>query len=187
MGCQCRPCQPPVPPQAPAMSVSAVPAGTAVLNMVVLALQVMAHHKTMWHGGQSGFVNMVLRNESGSPGLSAVKPDPKAPMSPAGPTPSMPMDAGMLSMMMALQNQPPSTGSTGPNNFPSMPPPRFVRAPEPEFTPAATRELSPSQALPPGPQPPRSQNENKKGKPRKDSNSFASETFVLFLVLSGKL
>lgn len=124
--------------------------------------------QTMWHGGQSGFVNMVLRNESGSPGLSAVKPDPKAPMSPAGPTPNMPMDAGMLSMMMALQNQPPSTGSTGPNNFPSMPPPRFVRAPEPEFTTAATRELSPSQALPPGPQPPRSQNENKKGKPRKE-------------------
>lgn len=122
--------------------------------------------QAVWGGNQSGFVNMVLRNESSSPGLTPVKPEPKPPMSPAGP---VPVDPGVLSMMMALQNQPPGAAATGPSNFPSMPPPRFVRAPEPEF--ASQRELSPSQALPPGPQPPRSQNENKKGKQRKEKET----------------
>ena len=79
-------------------------------------------------------------------------------------------------MMMALQNQPPGAATTGPSNFPSMPPPRFVRAPEPEF--ASQRELSPSQALPPGPQPPRSQNENKKGKQRKDFEFFLLQSLL---------
>ena len=129
--------------------------------------------QAVWGGNQSGFVNMVLRNESSSPGLTPVKPEPKPPMSPAGP---VPVDPGVLSMMMALQNQPPGAAATGPSNFPSMPPPRFVRAPEPEF--ASQRELSPSQALPPGPQPPRSQNENKKGKQRKDFEFFLLQSLL---------
>ncbi|CAK9018450.1 unnamed protein product [Durusdinium trenchii] len=123
----------------------------------------------VWQGqtqAAPAYYNMVVGHPQTSSPSSVPKSEPRS-------VPGLPMDANVLSVMMALQNQGP-----GQNSFQSVPapnpPPVSQTPPKPERE-AKESLLSPSQALPPGPQPPRDRPEQKKGKSRKEKDENKSK------------